>query len=172
MNEIIKRNGIQYGLIIGSIAALSQVIIYVFGSDLFKSTVFGLLITLIYWLIRIFQASQTKKQMKNSISLKECFTTLLISTSLGILISIVFNYVFYNFIASDFKPVINEFMNASQLPMYKLMGKSESELSALAEADNFTILKLFQGGIFSILISSIFNIIVSAIFKSKPSYQQ
>lgn len=172
MNEIIKRNGIQYGLIIGSIAVLSQVFIYVFGSSLFKSTIFGLSITLVYWFIRIFQASQTKKQLQNSISLKECFTTLLISTSIGILISIVFNYLFYNYFAIDFKPVLNEFMNSSQLPMYKLMGKSESELKELSTADNFTIMKLFQGAVFSILVSSIFNIIVAAIFKSKPSYQQ
>ena len=171
MNEIIKKNGINFGIIIGLIAIIKELLNYGLGSTFYKSPVAGITFGLIFWIVRIFQANDTKKKMGNIISLKECFTTLLISTSLGIFISLVFNFVFYNFIVHDFKLVFNDFMNESMLQLYKIMGKSTSELKEIALNDNFSIINLIKGGLFSIVVSSFFNLIVSAIFKSKPKDQ-
>ena len=171
INEVIKKNGITYGLIIGIVACLSQTLTYVGGAAIYKSTVYGILIGLIFWGIRIYQAITTKKQLGNTISLKDSFTTLLISTSIGILISITFSFVLYNFIAPEFKPEMNTFMNSKQLELLKAMGKSSSELNELLKNDNFSIINLLKGGLFSIVVSSIFNLIVSAIIKSKPLQQ-
>lgn len=171
MNEIIKKNGIYYGIIIGLVAVSFQVIIYATGNDLYKSTIAGLLVTLLYWSIRIYQSVAIKKQLKNLITFKEAFTALLISTTIGILISVVFNFLFYNFIATELKPEINDFMNSSQLEIYKILGKSSKQINDLMKNDNFSISNLFKGAIFSIVISSIFNLILAAIFKSKTSNQ-
>jgi hypothetical protein len=171
INEVIKKNGITFGIVIGIIACLSQVINYVGGEALYKSVLFGIFISLLYWAIRIYQAISTKKQLGNIISFKESFTTLLISTSIGILISVVFSYIFYNFIVPEFKPEMNNFMNSKQLELFKAMGKSTSELNELLKNDNFSIANLLKGGVFSIVISSIFNLIISAIIKSKPVQQ-
>ncbi|WP_417939818.1 DUF4199 domain-containing protein [Flavobacterium sp. RS13.1] len=168
INEIIKKNGITFGLIIGIIACLSQTFVYVGGSTVYKSSLFGIIIWLSYWGIRIFQSIITKKQLGNIITLKDSFTTLLISTSIGIFISITFNYILYNHIAPEFKPEINNFMNSKQLELFKAMGKTSSELNELLKNDNFSIGNLIKGGLFSIVVSSIFNLIVSAIIKSKP----
>lgn len=171
INEVIKKNGITFGLIIGIVACLSQTFVYVGGSAVYKSSLFGIIIWLLYWAIRIFQVITTKKQLGNIINFKDSFTTLLISTSIGILISITFNYVLYNFIAPEFKPELNNFMNSKQLELFKAMGKSSSELNELLRNDNFSITNLIKGGLFSIVISSIFNLIISAIIKSKPLQQ-
>ena len=171
MNEIIKKNGITYGLLIASVAVLFQLIIYISGQPLYKNATIGILIGLSYWIIRIIQASKVKKSLNNSITFKEVFTALLISTSLGILISTFFNYAFYNFIATDLKSEVNDFMNSSQAPLYKLLGKSSSEINELMKNDNFNFSNLFKSSVFSILISSIFNLILAAIFKSKSSNQ-
>ena len=171
INEVIKKNGITFGIVIGIIACLSQVIIYAGGETFYKSTLYGIFISLLYWGVRIFQAVNTKKQLGNIITFKESFTTLLISTSIGILISILFSYAFYNFIAPEFKPEINNFMNLKQVELFKAMGKTTSELNELLKNDNFSIGNLVKGGLFSIVISSIFNLIVSAIIKTKSVQQ-
>jgi hypothetical protein len=171
MNEIIKKNGITFGILIGLIAILKELLNYGFGSSFYKSPMAGIAFGLIFWLVRIYQAYDTKKKMKDIISFKECFTTLLISTSLGIFISLTFNFVFYNFIVMDFSVEFNEFMNESMVQLYKIMGKSFTELKEIASNDNFSILNLIKGGLFSIVVSSFFNLILAAIFKSKPKDQ-
>lgn len=171
MNEIIKKNGIQFGIIIGIVAILFQIIIYVSGEALYKNVYLGFLFTTLYWVIRIYQANKTKKDLHNTITLKEVFTTLLISTSIGILISVSFNYVFYNFIASDLKPEVNKFMNLKQLDIQKMFNKGNLDENQILNFDNFSFGNLFKGAIFSILISSIFNLILAAIFKTKTSNQ-
>ncbi|MBF7090410.1 DUF4199 domain-containing protein [Flavobacterium sp. ALJ2] len=171
INEVIKKNGITYGIIIGVVACLSQIITYVGGDNFYKNTLYGIFISLIYWGIKIFQVIITKKQLGNTINFKDSFTTLLISTSIGILISILFSYIFYNFVSPEFKPEINNFMNSKQVELFKAMGKTTSELNELLKNDNFSIGNLVKGGLFSIIISSIFNLIISAIIKSKPLQQ-
>ena len=171
MNEILKKNGITFGIIIGIIGIIKELLNYGLGSSFYKSPIAGIAFGLVFWLVRIYQGYDTKKQMKDIISFKECFTTLLISTSLGIFISLSFNYVFYNFIVLDFRIVFNDFMNESMVELYKIMGKTTSELKEVASNDNFSVLNLIKGGMFSIVVSSFFNLLVAAIFKSKPKEQ-
>ena len=171
MNEIIKKNGINYGLLIGGIAVLFQLCIYITGLPLYKNALLGVLIGLCYWIIRIVQANKIRSQFNNEITFKEVFTALLVSVTTGIFISVIFNFTFYNFIATELKPEVNNFMNSSQVPLYKMLKKSSNEINELIKTDNFSFMNLFKGALFSILISSIFNLILSAIFKTKSSNQ-
>jgi hypothetical protein len=171
MNEIIKKNGIKFGIIIGLLAIVFEVIKYLGGLAIYKIPVVGLVIGLVYWIIRIYQSSVIKKEFNNIISLKEVFTALLISTTLGILISILFNFVFYNFIVAEFKPELNDFMNSSMVELFKIMGRETNKIKELAENDNFSIINLGKSGVFSILFSSFFNLILAAIFKNKSKDQ-
>ncbi|WP_428224631.1 DUF4199 domain-containing protein [Flavobacterium sp.] len=171
MNEIIKKNGIQYGLIIASIAIFFQILTYITNIPFYKNMILGFTLIFIYWVIRIFLANKTKKDFKNSITFKEVFTTLFIASTLGIVISSLFNYVFFNFVAIDLGNEINEFMNNKMIESYKIMGKSKAELKEIGETLNFSFSSLFKTCLFSILISAIFNLILSAFFKSKSSNQ-
>ena len=166
-DAILKRNGLLFGIVIGLVACLVQTISYAVGEALYKNGFYGFLTSLLFWGIRIYQITATKKELNNLINFKECFTTLLISTSIGILISLTFSYFFYNFISPEFKIEMNQFMNGKQFELYKLMGKSNTELNLILKNDNFSITNLIKGGLFSIIISSMFNLILSAIFKSK-----
>jgi hypothetical protein len=168
-DAILKRNGLLFGIVIGSIACLVQAISYAGGEAVYKSGFYGFFTIVTFWAIRIYQIISTKKELNNIISFKDCFKTLLISTSIGILFSVIFNYIFYNFISPEFKIEMNEFMNGKQFELYKLMGKTTSELNLILKNDNFSLENLIKGGLFSIIISSIFNLILSAIFKSKQS---
>lgn len=170
MNEVLKSNGIKYGVITGIIAVLGQVLLYILGNESYKSPIIGIVLGIIYWIVRIFQSIDTKKQMKGIITFKESFTTLFICILIGISISSIFNYVFLNFIVeSSYRDDFNTFLNLSKLELYKAMGKSSSELKEVATTDNFSIAEIGLASIFSIIVSSIFNLILAAIFKSKTN---
>ena len=170
MNEVLKSNGIKYGVITGIIAVLGQVLLYILGNESYKSPIIGIVLGIIYWIVRIFQSIDTKKQMKGIITFKESFTTLFICILIGISLSSIFNYVFLNFIVeSSYRDDFNTFLNLSKLELYKAMGKSSSELKEVATTDNFSIAEIGFASIFSIIVSSIFNLILAAIFKSKTN---
>jgi hypothetical protein len=172
MNEIIKKNGIQYGIIIGFISILLPTVTYISDKPLYKNVYIGLLSFAIYWVIRIHQAKKTKTELQSQIvTLKEIFTTLLISTTIGIIISTIFNYFFYNFFATDLMHETNEFMNLKQLEIQKVFNKGGFDKRKIMELNNFSLEILLKNAVTSILISSIFNLILSAIFKTKQSNQ-
>lgn len=172
MNEILKKNGVQFGFIIGFFAILLPIITYASGQPLYKNGYLGASVYVVYWTIRIIQANKTKKDLGNqTVSLKDIFTTLLISTTIGIIISTGFNYVFYNFIATELKIDLNEFMNLKQVEIQQVFNKGKIDKQMIMGTDNFEISILLRGAVFSILFSSIFNLILAAIFKSKTSNQ-
>jgi hypothetical protein len=78
MNEVIKKNGIKFGILLGLAGILSQLVIYLSGGTELIATVTGVVFWVIYLVIRIFQLIYTKKELNNTITFKEAFTTLFI----------------------------------------------------------------------------------------------
>ena len=177
MNEILKSNGVKYGIILGGIGILMHLIIYLLGGLTTENAITGGIIQFIFWLgylgVRIFQCINTKKELNNSITFKELFTTLTISITIGIFISQLFTYSLNNFIDTDYGTEMNEFMNKQQVIAMKAMKNftevSSQDIKEVANTDNFSIIKTGQAFVMSILISSIMNLILAAIFKSKTN---
>lgn len=175
MNEIIKQNGIKFGIFLGIAGILAQVTTYILGSNEAVASFVGVIFWIVYLLIRIFQLITTKKQLNGIISFKESFTTLLICVTNGILISQLFTYLFMNHIDPVYGAELNKFMNEKAIQASyeasKLMGVkiNSVELKAIANNDNFSPLKILQGTAVAILISSVMNLILAAIFKSKTN---
>ena len=98
MNEIIKKNGINFGIILGIIGILSQLTVYILGGITKENAITGSIIQVVFWLAylatRIIQSINTKKEMKGLITFKEVFTTLTITITIGILISQIFTFFF------------------------------------------------------------------------------
>ena len=177
MNEVLKSNGIKYGIILGGVGILMHLIIYLLGGLTTENAITGGIIQFIFWLgylgVRIFQCINTKKELNNSITFKELFTTLTISITIGIFISQLFTYSLNNFIDTDYGTEMNEFMNKQQVIAMKAMKNftevSSQDIKEVANTDNFSIIKTGQAFVMSILISSIMNLILAAIFKSKTN---
>lgn len=175
MNEILKKNGLFYGYIIGLFGILSQIIVYIMGGVSKENMFTSVAISIIFWIsfvvIRVIQCNKTKKEMNNFISFKELFTTLTLSVTVGILISQIFTLIFLNFIDVEYGNTMNEFLNEQQLQSAKAMkgifNYSNEDLKEMKNANNFSLLKILQGTAFSIVLSSIMNLILAAIFKSK-----
>ncbi len=177
MNEILKNNGIKYGIIIGVLGILFHLIVYLIGGINDKNTLIASLIQLVSWLAflitRIIQCRTTKNQMNSVISFKEVFTTLTISVSIGIVISQLFVYLLNSFIDVDYGNMMNKFANDKQIEISKKMRSfievTSSELKEMAKTNNFSFINIIKGTFATILLSSILNLILAAIFKSRSN---
>lgn len=175
MNEIIKKNGITFGVITGIVSILITASIYVINLELFTSMWVGLISIAIYLGISIYLLSKTKKELNNIFPFKEAFTTYFISAVIGILISVAFNIILFNFIDPAAKDTIKELTikyMASTMQKFGAPSASINEaIKGMEGQDQFSIFNLLKGSVFNILFSAIFGLILAAIFKSKSSNQ-
>lgn len=173
MNEIIKKNGVTFGILTGIVSVLITTIIYVVNVELFMSMWFGFSSIAIYLTISIILLSKTKKELKGVFTFKEAFTTYFIATIIGIVISVAFNILLFNFIDPSLKDTLREMTIKYSVEMMQKFGTPASAINEaikdMEANDQYSILGLLKGSVFSIAFSSIFGLIFAAFFKSKPS---
>lgn len=171
MNEIIKKNGIYFGIFSGVASILITTFIYVIDINLFTSMIVGISIILFYLILGIYFVSKTKKELNGVINFKEAFTVYFISAVIGILISTIFNILLFNFIDPAAKETITELTIKSTVNMMQKFGAPASEVNKaiikIKESDQFSIAGALKGSVFSILFSAVFGLILAAIFKTK-----
>ena len=176
MNEIVKKNGITYGIITGVLSVLITTLIYVIDLKLFTSTWLGFLSIAVYIIIGVVSLSKTRKEFKGSLAFKDAFTTYFISAVIGIMISVVFNIILFNYIDPAAKETIKELTMKYTVEMLQKFDTPASAINdtikSLEENDQFSVFKLLQGSLFSILISALFGLILAAFFKTKSSFPQ
>ena len=108
MNEIVKKNGVTYVIITGAVSILITTLIYITDLNLFTSMWIGLINILFYIVIGVILLSKTKKELKGVFPFKQAFTTYFISAVIGILMSVVFNIILFNYIDPSAKETIKE----------------------------------------------------------------
>ena len=175
MNEIIKKNGISYGIITGVVSALITTLIYSIDLKLFTSMWVGFASIAIYIVIGVILLSKTKKELKGIFPFKDAFTTYFISAVVGILISVVFNIILFNFIDPSAKETIKELSIKYAVEMMQKFNTPTSAINEavkkLQENDQFSVIELLKGSIFSIVFSALFGLLLALIFKSKPTQE-
>lgn len=176
MNDIIRKNGINFGVITGLVSVLTTALIYTIDLKLFTSWWIGILSIVIYIVIGVYLLMKTKKELNGVFPFKEAFKTYFISAVIGILISVAFNIILFNFIDPAAKDTIKELTIKYAVEM---MQKFNAPAAAVNQAikdmqanDQFSIGQLLKGSIFSIAFSAVFGLVLAAIFKSKSTYNQ
>ena len=176
INEIVKKNGISYGVVTGLISVLMTTLLYVIDLKLFVSGWIGFATFAIYLTIGIVLLSKTKKEFNELFSFKDAFTTYFISAVIGILISVFFNIILFNYVDPAAKDTIRDL---SAKYMIEMLSKFNTPASAINEAitklketDQFSPFEQLKGSIFSILFSAILGLILAAFFKSKDSSRE
>ncbi len=173
MNEIVKKNGIFFGVVTGVISVLITTFIYIVDLSLFSSMWLGLGLIAFYITIGCIMLVKTKKDLKGVMTFKEAFTTYFISALIGIAISVAFNIVLFNFVDPEVKETIRELSIKSAVKMMEKFGAPSSEINKavqkMQETDQFSISELLKGSVFSMVFSAVFGLILAAIFKSKSS---
>ena len=175
MNEIIKKNGITFGIITGVFSALITATVYAVDLNLFTAWWVSLINISLYLIIGIVLLSKTKKELNGIFPFKDAFTTYFISAVVGILISVVFNIILFNFIDPSAKEAIKEISIKYTVEMMEKFGTPTSAINEavkkLQENDQFSIIELLKGSVFSIIFSALFGLLLTLVFKSKPSQE-
>ena len=176
MNEIVKKNGITYGILSGMISLLITTLIYTFDIKLFISFWTGFISILLYIVISIILLIKTKKELNNVFPFKQAFTTYFISALVGIGISLIFNIILLNYVDPEAKETIKDLSIKYAVEMMRKFNTPEDAMNkAIADLqanDQFSISQLIKGSIYSIAFSAVYGLIIAAIFKSKTTYEQ
>lgn len=172
MNEIIKKNGVTYGIILGLFSVLFTTAIYAIDLELFTSWWLGLVSFAIAITIGIVLVSKTKKQM-GTMTFKEGFTVYFIAALIGTFVSTVYNYVLFNFIDTQAKETIKEITMKYTADMMEKFGTPAAAINEtmqkLSETDNYSIGNLLFGMAIVLVFQAVFGLILAAIFKSKSN---
>ncbi|KIA99196.1 hypothetical protein OA93_06080 [Flavobacterium sp. KMS] len=176
INEVIKKNGITYGVIIGIVLALITAIMYSIDLKLFVSGWIGGLTFVIFLAITIALLVKTKKDLNNIFSFKDAFTTYFIAVLIGILISTFFNIILFNFIDPSAKETLGELIRKYMAETLQKFGTPASvineTLAKMKESNPYATGELLKALVFSIVGYSILGLILAAFFKSKTTYQE
>jgi len=175
INEIIKRNGITFGVTIGIISALITATIYSIDINLFLSGWLGASIIGLYLVICVILLIKTKKELNGVFPYKDAFTTYFIAVLIGITISTLFNIILFNFIDPEAKETLKELTAKYTVEMMQKFGTPASAIkeaiTKLKESNPYSIIELAKGAIYSIVFSSIIGLIMAAFFKSSTSQE-
>lgn len=169
MNEIVKKNGINFGIILGVISVLTTTIIYATNPENFVSIWVGISIFLFNIAVGLFAVGKTKKAMGGYITFKEAFTVYFITMALSALIGIAFMFILFNFIDPSIKETIMDSTIKMSVNMMQSAGlKSEDirkSVEAIKAADNFSLINQVKSYFIGLLVNTIIGLIVAAAMK-------
>jgi hypothetical protein len=171
INEIIKRNGITFGVLTGIISALITATIYAVDLNLFVSWWVGILSILIYLVLGIVLLSKTKKEMNGLFVFKDAFTTYFICAVIGIAIGTVFNILLFNVIDPSAQDTLKEITIKNAVAMMQKFNSPAAAINEMIakmkENNPYSVVELLKGSVFSMVFSAIIGLIMAAFFKSK-----
>jgi hypothetical protein len=176
VNEIIKRNGITYGVITGVILCLITASMYAIDLELFIAWWTTLLSFAVIIIVPIISLTKTKKELNGILPYKEAFTSYFISAAIGLLISIAFKIILINFIDPSVKDTLLDLTIKYLISTSEKFGVPASAMNEtilkLKESDPFSIVEQLKGSIFNLFFCAILGLIIAAFFKSKSSSQE
>jgi hypothetical protein len=171
INEIVKRNGITFGVITGIFSSLITASIYAIDLNLYVSTWLGISIIAMYIIIEIILLSKTKRELKGIYTFKEAFTTYFIAAVVGILIGTSFNILLFNVIDPSAKETLKEITLKNAVAMMQKFNSPTAVINEMIakmkESNPYSTIDLLKGSVFSLVLSSIFGLVMAAFFKSK-----
>lgn len=171
INEIIKRNGVTFGVLSGIVSALITATIYAVDLNLFVSWWIGVVSILIYLVLGIILLSKTKKEMNGLFVFKDAFTTYFISAVIGIVIGTAFNILLFNVIDPSAQDTLKEITIKNAVAMMQKFNSPAAAINEMIakmkENNPYSVVELLKGSIFSMVFSAIIGLIMAAFFKSK-----
>ena len=175
MNEIIKKNGIKFGVISGLFSVFYVISMYIVDYKLFINIWLGVTVMLVFLAIGILQLLELRKNLGGFMSFKEGFTGYFIAALLGILISTSFSILLFNFIDTATRDLIHEALITFQVENLQKWNVPAAEIKkavdSMKETPQFSTIGLLYGILKSLLGSIVFGLILAAIFKkNKPVF--
>jgi hypothetical protein len=173
MNEIVKKNGINYGIVLGLISILLTTIIYSINIELFISGWISAIKFIAYTVLFVLLLTKTKKQLNGIFSFKDAFTTFFIAAIIGITLGTLFEILLFNVIDPSLKDSLKELSIKFTTELLEKFDTPTAEINKAIEgiekSDQFSIGKQFQGLFVYFIFAAVFGLLFAAIFKSKST---
>ncbi|KAF2518501.1 DUF4199 domain-containing protein [Flavobacterium salilacus subsp. salilacus] len=176
MTDIVKKNGLNFGIIIGVFSILVTTMIYIVDVKMFASYWIGILSFFISLIIAIIAVVKSKKALGGYISFKEAFTVYFIVMVVGSAIGSIFMYILFNLIDPASKDIIMEAVIEKTVAMMQSLGSPTGDIKTTVEqietTDNFSIASQIKSFIWGLVFYIIIGLIVAAAMKkSKPEFE-
>lgn len=176
MKDIIKKTGINFGLIFGFILALITLYAFVIDSSIFGNMWIMLIPFAIVIILGLLAIGTAKKAMDGFISFKEGFTTFFIMIALGTLIATIVNILIFNIVAPEFKETVKEIQITKTTEMMESFNvpyeQIDEAIEKLKEDDQFSIPKQMLSYVMGLAIYSIFGLLLALILKrNNPEFE-
>ena len=175
MNEIIKKNGVNAGVFAGVVTIIVYLLVYFIDVKLLAEWYIGVGLIIFYIAYAVITMSKTKKQLNGIYPFKDAFTTYFIYTVVGMLISIVFSYILFNFIDTQAAETIKEVTIEKTVALMQKMQLPASELekivSEMQKQNTYSLGNLLKSSAGSLIFSIIIGLILALIFRSKPQVE-
>jgi hypothetical protein len=175
MDAILKKNAVNFGVIMGLLGILITVLMYVVDLKLFVNMWIGLGMLAMWIIIGCLLLSKVKREKQGLLSFKEGFTAYFVSALIGILISTAFNIFLFNFFDTAARDAVTEHLLDMQVGMLQKFNASQEQINEaivkIKESSQFSVKGQLFGIAQALVGAIIFGLILAAFFKSKPKEQ-
>lgn len=172
MNPTVKKNALNYGLLIGGISVFYYLLGYVAMPDLFTNMVGGLVLMLLVIVINIYAVFRTRKEEGGYLVFKDAFTTFFLTWFGAGLIGTVFNLLLFNMIDPEFGAHIQEQVIRTTMQTMENFGAPEAQIDEVIEElknqNQFGLATQARGFMSNAIIGAILGLIVAALVKKNP----
>jgi len=190
MNEIIKKQGVNFGLILGALLAMVTVGGYAYSTEILVSYWALLYVFLVVIIMGLLVIGFSKRDLGGFISFKDAFTSYFIMLIIGMFISTLVNFLIFNVVDTDFKSVVQEKQietidnqrewiigkmydgNSSEDDIEKTNEKFDEAIEKIKSKDQYAIGEQIKGLFIGIAIMSVFGVLLALLLRRKdPSLE-
>ena len=167
--EAFRKNSINYGLYLGLFLILATTIIYAIDLSLFTTMWVGCINLVIITAFGILATVKSKKLGGGFLTFRAAFTSFFITVLIGLLISIVYTMLLFNYIDPEAKAIMTENVIKVTVEMMRKLGAKAADInkivSDMQKTDSFGTFAQLQGLAFNLVIYSIIGLICAAVIK-------
>ncbi len=163
----------KHGLIAGGIAILICLLFYLVSADAYIS--YSQILTFIAMIPFMVQAVKEERELNNGfITFKKAMSHAWVTYFIYAIITSIFTYVMYNFIAPEMKTLVMEKAMEAFEKMKGMLGEEgvEKAIEALEQDDSFSLSNTIKGILFSLVFpGAIVALIIAAIMKKEETWK-
>lgn len=177
MTEAVKKNGLNFGLIVGVTSIVITSIMYAVDVKMFANYWIGICMFVVNLVLGIVAVAKAKKAMGGYISFKDAFTTYFMAMAIGAALGSIFMFVLFNLIDPGAKEIIMERVVEMTVSMMEGFGAKAEDIRKTVEdmkaIDNFGLVQQLKSYIWGLLFYIIIGLIVAASMKrNKPEFEK
>ncbi len=171
MDKTVLSKGINYGLILGFILALSTVYGYGVNQDFFLSPWPMIITFLSLVIVGILAIASVKKEFGGFISFKNAFSTYFVTIAIGLLISAVVGTILFNFVDPAFAESLKEKTVQKMIDTFdqyniEMTDQMEASIDAMKNTNVYGIPQQIKSYFMGVAFSSVLGLLLALILKN------